>query len=165
MLQAERRLAGELDGFGNRKRPQPLDTLPQILTFNKFHYQVGPPIDLVRIPRQHDIGMTEPAGGPHFSAKAFQGLLVENVLLMNRLDSDGAAQPCVPRFEDLAHRAFPKPLEQAIGANDQHLAFVLENLIHLERRQPVAADQLFGEGVAVGEGRRQRAQFFDLDGG
>lgn len=60
----------------------------------------------------------------------------------------------VPGLEDLAGATFAQAIEQKVRPKQQFGAATLEHLIHLIRGQPVAPEQLLGQGTRFGEAVR-----------
>ena len=98
----------------------------------------------------------------HFALKAVHRLGVADVFLVDRLDGDDAFEAKVPGLEDLPHRAFAEPFAQPIRAEDELSMFALEELIDLIRREPIAADEVLGERMAVGIAGHEGAKLIRL---
>src|SRR5262249_11625277 len=107
-------------------------------------------VDLVSVIDQDDVGMRELGGGLGLALKAADDFRVlREPILANDLERDNAVEPAVQRLEDLAHAAFAKKLEDAVGAEDEIGAVALEDLIGLVGGEPAALDEDADEGHGV----------------
>ena len=107
-------------------------------------------------------GCDSAAAARTLALEAAHGVGVVEPLLADELEGDDAAELPVAGLEDLAHAALAEPLQQDIGAEKKFLAAALEELVGLVGGQPVAADQLAGQGFGIGKARLQRRQFVQL---
>jgi len=71
----------------------------------------------------------------------------------------------VAGLENLPSASLAQAIEDDVRSQRQVLAISLEQLVDLERRQPVAAQQLLTKGACVLElGRRSSVYFLKLQG-
>ena len=88
-------------------------------------------------------------------SKRLDGVGAFEPFLANPLEGADAAEVAVAGLEHLAHRPFAQPLQEDVRPQNKLLAASLEQLVGLVGREPVAADEFFGEGLRLGETRSE----------
>ncbi len=88
----------------------------EIVAFQQIHHQIGPAVfGLVEVDDLNDVGMAQLGRYRGFAAEPLQSGLISREIDVQDLQRVPSAQPGVPRFEHLAHRAAADVTDDAIS--------------------------------------------------
>src|SRR5690242_13546336 len=103
IVQPERRLAYQFASLGDRQPVTSLDEATQIRAIDKFHDEIGSPVELPGIGGRDDIRVAELAYGPHLALKASGRGGIAQTMRRKHLDGHELVEPRVHRPVNAPH--------------------------------------------------------------
>jgi hypothetical protein len=163
VLQAQGGLPDEVAGRLDRQGALSPHQLFQVGARGVFHDEEVGVAHLIGFVGADDVGMRQASGRLDLAPEAAHGVGAGQPLLADDLDGHHPPQFLVAGLEDLAHAAGAQPCEEDIRPQHQVLAAALEQLVDLVGGEPIAVDQLLGQGARLGKvGLTGAADFFQL---
>jgi len=108
-------LAPVLEGERVRQRSS-CEPLRQRLSFEKLHHQEVRSVLTSDVVESADVRMVQPRDGPRLPVQPLTPVLFSGKFGGKDLDGDGALEPGVPGFVDLAHSTCPDGGEDLVGS-------------------------------------------------
>jgi hypothetical protein len=164
VLQPECGLADIVAGLFGGQRARLIDQPGQADADHILHCQEVRVADLIRIEREHDVGMRQLGRCLDFLEKAADRVRALEIFLVQHFQSDDSSEFLVPGLEDPAHAAFAQAMANAVGAQQQFPAVALEELVDLVRGEPVAVKELTSQSARIGELAGHAVRFFQARG-
>jgi hypothetical protein len=93
------------------------DALAQRLPFQQLHRQERPSLVFADIVNDANVGMVQGRGSPRFALEPLERCMISGVIIRQKLERDGSAQPRVFGLVHHPHAACPELLENPVMRN------------------------------------------------
>ena len=160
VMKTERRLPYVLAGQRRLQRALLSQETRQVGAFEVLHRQVGRAVGLASVVDADHVGMIEMRDDFGLALEAVQGVAGAHALGADHLHGRQPFQAALACLVHPAHAPFAKQIEDDIVIEDQFAPLPRSDLLNLEAREPIAADQFLGQGLRFGEAGHQCADQF-----